>query len=273
MPGARRLPSHSSTTDLSRTSGRARTRARACRTTTLSAALRRVTRFQAARATPPSTSRCRKRRDVHPRSSPSCRTPRTATCCRRSRCRSRRAQYVRPCQQATGEPDRLPALRRPASGATIGRVRHRSRQRARMRILLAEDDALLGDAVARHLRQHGHAVDWVRDGGAADAALRAQSFDLVVLDLGLPNMPGRTVLSKLRDRSDATPVLIITAHDAVADRVEGLDAGADEHLCSWDDDVSTNAIEVYVHRLRKKLAPAAIDIVTVRGLGYYLPKA
>ena len=221
-----------------------------------------------------------------------------------------------------------------------------------LRILLAEDDPLLGEAIASHLAQTAHAVDWVRDGGAADAALRAQSFDLVVLDLGLPRTPGKQVLRHMRERGQATPVLIITAADAIADRVAGLDAGADdylvkpfalaeleariralirrshghdrnvlvngplafdtaartatvdgevvdlssrelavlelllmrcgrviakeqfvEHLCGWDQDVTANAIEVYVHRLRRKLEPAGVHVQTVRGLGYYLTKA
>jgi two-component system OmpR family response regulator len=221
-----------------------------------------------------------------------------------------------------------------------------------LRILVAEDDALLGDAIAEHLRHGGHAVDWVRDGAAADAALRSESFNLVVLDLGLPRVSGRDVLSRLRKRSSSTPVLIITAADAIADRVGGLDAGADdylvkpfelaelearvralirrshghdrsvlvhgalafdtagrsasvggdaldlsarelamlellllrsgrviskeqfvEHLCGFDDDVTENAIEVYVHRLRRKLEPIGIHVQTVRGLGYFLAKA
>jgi two-component system OmpR family response regulator len=221
-----------------------------------------------------------------------------------------------------------------------------------MRLLIAEDDAILGDAVVRHLRQQGYAVDWVGDGVAAAAALHGQAFDLIVLDLGLPRLDGRTVLAQLRARGVATPVLIVTAHDAVDDRVASLDAGADdylvkpfalaeldariralirrshgadrsslrhgaltfdaasrtatvagerldlsareiavlellllragrvvakeqivEHLCGWDGDVSTNAIEVYIHRLRKKLEPASIEVLTVRGLGYYLAKS
>ena len=220
-----------------------------------------------------------------------------------------------------------------------------------MRILVAEDDGLLGDAITEHLRPGGHAVDWVRDGSAADAALRSQSFQLVVLDLGLPRMSGREVLARLRARATSTPVLIITAADAIPDRVAGLDAGADdylvkpfelaelearvralirrshghdrnvlvhgplafdsvaraatvggdaldlsarelamlellllrsgrviskeqfvEHLCGFDDDVTANAIEVYVHRLRRKLDPVGIHVQTVRGLGYFVAK-
>src|SRR5690348_14258504 len=221
----------------------------------------------------------------------------------------------------------------------------------RLRILLAEDDPLLGDAIAKHLGHGGHAVDWVRDGATADAALRAQTFDLVVLDLGLPRTSGRDVLKRMRDRALATPVLIITAADAIADRVAGLDAGADdylvkpfelaelearvralirrshghdrnvlvhgalafdsaarsasvdgavldlsarelamlellllrsgrviskeqfvEHLCGFDCDVTANAIEVYVHRLRRKLDPVGFHVQTVRGLGYFVAK-
>jgi len=220
-----------------------------------------------------------------------------------------------------------------------------------VRILVAEDDGLLGDAITEHLRHGGHAVDWVRDGIAADAALRSQSFQLVVLDLGLPRMSGREVLARLRARATSTPVLIITAADAIPDRVAGLDAGADdylvkpfelaelearvralirrshghdrnvlvhgplafdsvaraatvggdaldlsarelamlellllrsgrviskeqfvEHLCGFDDDVTANAIEVYVHRLRRKLDPVGIHVQTVRGLGYFVAK-
>jgi len=216
---------------------------------------------------------------------------------------------------------------------------------------VAEDDGLLGDAITEHLRHGGHAVDWVRDGIAADAALRSQSFQLVVLDLGLPRMSGREVLARLRARATSTPVLIITAADAIPDRVAGLDAGADdylvkpfelaelearvralirrshghdrnvlvhgplafdsvaraatvggdaldlsarelamlellllrsgrviskeqfvEHLCGFDDDVTANAIEVYVHRLRRKLDPVGIHVQTVRGLGYFVAK-
>ena len=89
---------------------------------------------------------------------------------------------------------------------------------------------MLGDAIAGHLTRVGHAVDWVRDGAIADRALRTQDFDLVVLDLGLPRMPGSDVLSRLRGRESSTPVLIITAADAISDRVAGLDAGADDYL-------------------------------------------
>ncbi len=220
-----------------------------------------------------------------------------------------------------------------------------------MRILVAEDDGVLADGVIRSLRMAGYAVDWVKNGHEADAALDANQFDLLILDLGLPKKSGYDVLKRLRLRGSRLPVLILTALDGVNDRVRGLDAGADDylakpfdlaelaararaltrrgmagsptlvthgpltydqvgrvarlngeplelsarevgllevflrcgerlvskdqlvsHLCEWGEEVSGNAIEVYVHRLRKKLQPGGISIRTVRGLGYSLEK-
>jgi two-component system OmpR family response regulator len=208
---------------------------------------------------------------------------------------------------------------------------------------------MIGKAVLDVLRLEHYAVDWVRDGSAADAALVAERYDLVLLDLGLPKADGLTVLRSLRSRRDPVPVLVATARDAVGDRVAGLDAGADDYivkpydtdellarvrallrrsaargdpllshkglelnpatreatlngqalnltprewallepmlqrpgvvfskaqleqkLYSWKDDVSSNAVEVYVHGLRKKLGPDFIR--TVRGLGYVVPR-
>jgi two-component system, OmpR family, response regulator len=221
-----------------------------------------------------------------------------------------------------------------------------------MRILIAEDDSILADGLIRSLRQSGYAVDHVRHGVDADNALSLQTFDLLILDLGLPMMSGLEVLRRLRARNSQIPVLILTAADSVDERVKGLDLGADDymakpfalnelearvraltrrgagggptvvkhgalafdqvgriasindqvielsarelgvlevllqrvgrlvskeqlvnHLCEWGEEVSNNAIEVYVHRLRKKIEPGGARIITVRGLGYSLEKA
>ena len=99
-----------------------------------------------------------------------------------------------------------------------------------MRMLLAEDDAMIGAAVRDRLRSQGFAVDWVRDGRAADAALVDDVYDLLLLDLGLPGREGLAVLKALRGRGSTLPVVILTARDAVDDRVAGLDAGADDYV-------------------------------------------
>ncbi len=99
-----------------------------------------------------------------------------------------------------------------------------------MRVLLAEDDAMIGAAVRDRLRGQGFAVDWVRDGRAADAALAGNVYDLLLLDLGLPGREGLAVLKALRGRGSTLPVVILTARDAVDDRVAGLDAGADDYV-------------------------------------------
>jgi len=108
-----------------------------------------------------------------------------------------------------------------------------------MRLLLVEDDRMIGESLQRALRLEGYAVDWVRDAAAADSSLASERFDLVLLDLGLPPGPpgattahadGLSVLRALRARHDATPVIVLTARDARGDRVAGLDAGADDYL-------------------------------------------
>jgi two-component system OmpR family response regulator len=218
-----------------------------------------------------------------------------------------------------------------------------------LRLLIAEDDPVLADGLVHVLRAAGYAVDRVGDGFAADRALAAGSFDLLILDLGLPRLPGLEVLKRLRARKSAVPVLILTAMDGIDDRVRGLDLGADDyltkpfelvelearvralarraghagqplvehgeltfdtvgrvarirgvalalsarelgllelllmragrlvskeqildHLCQWGEEVSENAVEVYVSRLRKKLEPGGVKISTLRGLGYCL---
>src|SRR5665213_2110517 len=99
-----------------------------------------------------------------------------------------------------------------------------------MRVLLVEDDEMIGESVKTGLRQDGFAVDWVQDGSAAELALAGEGYDLVLLDLGLPRRSGLEVLKGLRQRGAQLPVLIVTARDAVQDRVAGLDAGADDYL-------------------------------------------
>jgi len=218
-----------------------------------------------------------------------------------------------------------------------------------MRVLLVEDDAMIGEAVLDLLRSEHYAVDWVRDGVMADQAAKTETYDLILLDLGLPGRDGLEVLRSLRARRSTVPVLVATARDAVADRVAGLDAGADDYivkpydtdellariralirrsagraepvyshkgvtlnpatreatvngqpvvlsarewavlepllarpgvvlsraqleakLYGWKDDISSNAVEVYMHGLRRKLGAQLIE--TVRGLGYVVPR-
>jgi DNA-binding response OmpR family regulator len=99
-----------------------------------------------------------------------------------------------------------------------------------MRLLLVEDDRMIGESLRNALRQSGYAADWVRDGRAADATLSTERFDLVLLDLGLPQLDGMEVMRAMRARGDRTPVIVLTARDAVASRVQGLDAGADDYI-------------------------------------------
>ena len=218
-----------------------------------------------------------------------------------------------------------------------------------MRILLVEDDLMIGESVLDLLRAEHYAVDWVKDGEMAEVALQGQSYDLVMLDLGLPRRDGIEVLRRLRAQKNRTPVLIVSARDAVAQRVAGLDSGADDYivkpydldellariralmrraagraeplyehsgvtidpvsrevnvdqkpvvlsarewavlemlmarpgqvfsrrqleekLYSWKDEVSSNAVEVYIHGLRKKLGSTLIQ--NVRGVGYMISR-
>ncbi len=99
-----------------------------------------------------------------------------------------------------------------------------------MRILLVEDDTLLGDGVCAGLRREENAVDWVKNGETALSAITGTQYDCIILDIGLPRMSGLDVLKKMREANDHSPVLILTAQDDIADRVKGLDAGADDYL-------------------------------------------
>ena len=99
-----------------------------------------------------------------------------------------------------------------------------------MRVLLVEDDTMIGESLREALRRHGMACDWVRDGRAAHEVLASERFDAVLLDLGLPQRDGLSVLAALRARGDATPVMVLTARDTLADKVGGLDSGADDYL-------------------------------------------
>ena len=99
-----------------------------------------------------------------------------------------------------------------------------------MRLLLVEDDAMIGESIRKGLRQEGFVIDWVQDGAAAETALQCESFAAMLLDLGLPRKDGFAVLRDLRQKKNRVPVLIITARDAVSERVKGLDAGADDYI-------------------------------------------
>ena len=125
-----------------------------------------------------------------------------------------------------------------------------------MRILLVEDDPQLGDGLSIGLRQAGFAVDWLKDGISADQALQAESVDFVVLDLGLPGLPGMDVLERARRRGQAMPILILTARDATGDKVSGLDAGADDYLVKPVDlDELTARIRALTRRSAGRAAP------------------
>ena len=129
-----------------------------------------------------------------------------------------------------------------------------------MRLLLAEDDRMLGASLQTGLRQKGWAVDWVRDGEMAEEALRGEPYDVVLLDLGLPRKGGLEVLRGLRRRGILTPVLIVTAQDAVADRVTGLDAGADDYLVKPFDLDEVAARVRALHRRSKGRANPKLEV-------------
>lgn len=128
-----------------------------------------------------------------------------------------------------------------------------------MRLLLVEDDDLLGDAVRTGLTQDGYTVDWMKDGVSAEAALKAEHFDLVVLDLGLPRRSGLDVLKTLRAGNNPIPVLILTARDMVSDRVEGLDTGADDYFVKpFDMDELCARIRALLRRSSGRASPKLV---------------
>ena len=218
-----------------------------------------------------------------------------------------------------------------------------------MRFLVVEDDAMIGDSIRTGLRQEGYTVDWVRDGDAAELAMATTAYDAILLDLGLPGRGGLELLAHWRRQGNVVPVLIITARDAVADRVLGLDGGADDYLVKpfdldelaarlrallrrrsgratpviengpltldparhevrldgaainlsarefgvlhallenpgvplsrtqiedrlygWEQEIGSNAVEVHIHALRRKLGSDWIR--NVRGVGYMVPR-
>lgn len=132
-----------------------------------------------------------------------------------------------------------------------------------MRLLLVEDDPMIGDSVRKGLRQDGFTVDWVRDGRSAEAALGDRVHDLVLLDLGLPGKDGIDVLRTLRNKSNPVPVLILPARDAVADRVAGLNAGADDYLAKPFD---LDELVARIHALLRRQAGRADAVIRHGGL-------
>jgi two-component system response regulator QseB len=146
-----------------------------------------------------------------------------------------------------------------------------------MRILLVEDDGQLGDGIRTGLAQYGHMVDWLKDGQAALRFLKAETFDLIVLDLNLPKIPGLTVLQEMRANGISTPVLILTARDSIEDRVKGLDSGADDYLTKPFDlgelsariralqrRSSNNRAEPIMHYRDVTLDPASLNVTVAQ---------
>ena len=126
-----------------------------------------------------------------------------------------------------------------------------------MRLLLVEDDTMIGEAIREGLRREGFTVDWVHDGESASQVLRTEAFDVLLLDLGLPRKGGLEVLTAARAHGQELPVLIITARDAVSDRVQGLDAGADDYLVKpFDLDELAARIRALLRRKSGRTAPA-----------------
>lgn len=128
-----------------------------------------------------------------------------------------------------------------------------------MRILLVEDDPLLGNATQVGLTNEGYTVEWIKDGAEAKSALECNSFDGVVLDLGLPGLDGLDLLFAMRKNGDETPVLVLTARDSINDRVKGLDAGSDDYLIKpFDLDELNARLRAIIRRASGRASPAIV---------------
>lgn len=132
-----------------------------------------------------------------------------------------------------------------------------------MRLLLVEDDELLGDAVKAGLTQFGYIVDWLKDGEAARAAVKAESFELIILDLGLPKLSGLGFLQAIRNEGNSTPVIILTARESIEDRVKGLDSGADDYLIKPFD---LNELSARVRALVRRSTGRADSVLQYRNV-------
>lgn len=135
-----------------------------------------------------------------------------------------------------------------------------------MRLLLVEDDAMLGRAVLTGLKMEGYAVDWMSTGQSALHCLETEEYDLVILDLGLPDIDGKTVLGMLRKRGETTPVIILTARDSIEDRVGGLDAGADDYMVKPFDQ---NELMARVRALLRRRSGRASQVLHYREITLY----
>src|SRR6185437_14907396 len=136
-------------------------------------------------------------------------------------------------------------------------------ERTALRILVVEDDPLLAESLLRALQQQGYSVGHARRGHDADALLRGHRFDLLLLDIGLPDVDGFEVLRRLRARADATPVLVVTAREAVDERVHGLDLGADDYLTK---PFSLSELEARVRALLRRAKPSPASRIVAGGL-------
>jgi two-component system, OmpR family, response regulator QseB len=132
-----------------------------------------------------------------------------------------------------------------------------------MQILLIEDDRMIGWALSRGLTDEGFAVDWLDDGDAAVVACSERSYDAAILDLGLPNRDGLQVLAELRSQGNTLPVVVLTARDSVAERIKGLDAGADDYLCKPFD---FDELVARIRAVLRRRAGQAMPILSYREL-------